>query len=174
MKLLVGQGVKYPKNYDFLYKKKYVTRAGIVPYMIDKLGDTYILLGRDNPSNKFADLGGTREAGETTLDAAIREFLEESRSVLSVDLNRTSTIIISKIDPKVNNSSKKQVILFPEIDLNGYHIEIDRHFQSVQPKSKYEDEMMKLEWIKLDEFLQAEDKELSKSLRQVKKILNNF
>jgi len=123
----------------FLNYKNYVVRAGIVPYMIDENEKTYILLGVDKESGVLADLGGTIEKGESTLDVAIREFLEESRSVLSVNLNNTTTIIISNIISK-KNKKRKQVILFPKIDLNYYHLSIDEQFQKTIPRNKYEDD----------------------------------
>ena len=176
MKLRCGKGIECPEDFSFLYKKKYVTRAGIVPYIIDRLDDTYILLGVDKPSGVYADLGGTREKGETTLDVAIREFLEESRSVLSVDLKKTTTIMISDVTPKRLRSKKirKQVILFPRIELNQDNIDIDKKFQSTVPKNKYEDEMSRLEWVKLDEFLTIPNYQLSRSLKEVKKILQKM
>jgi len=138
--------------------------------MIDENEKTYILLGVDKESGVLADLGGTIEKGESTLDVAIREFLEESRSVLSVNLNNTTTIIISNIISK-KNKKRKQVILFPKIDLNYYHLSIDEQFQKTIPRNKYEDEMSSLKWIHLDDFLTS-DLPLSRSMIEVKNILN--
>ena len=169
MNILCGEGIVCPENLDFLYEKKYVARAGIIPYVIDKFGETYLLLGIDKDSGVLADLGGTREKGETTLDVAIREFLEESRNVVRVDLNKTSTIVISNIVSK-KNKIRKQVLFFTKIDLTNYNVHIDEQFQKTIPKNKYEDEMSSLQWFKFNDFLNIPDVNLSKSLQEVKKL----
>ena len=166
MDLYCGKEIECPNRIDFLYKKNHVNRAGIIPYLIDKEKEKFILLGIDKRSGVYADLGGTTEKGETALETAIREFLEESRSVISVDLSKTTSIIFSKVSKK-----KKQVLLFAEVELSKYNVEIDKEFQERVPRNKYEDEMSRLIWINLQEFLNIPDNILSHSLQEAKKIL---
>ncbi len=61
--------------------------AGVLPYAIHK-GTVYLLLGQERnvsgweDRNKWADFGGGIEHGETVLDAAVREFQEETLGIL--------------------------------------------------------------------------------------------
>jgi len=166
MYIYCQKGIEYPTNLKFLDKKRYVQRAGIVPFMVDKTGETFILLGVDKDTNVFADLGGTTEKGETVLDTAIREYLEESRSIISVDLNRTSKIFITYVYGK-----KKQAIMFVQVNPIQYNIDIDDYFQATIPRNKYEDEMSKLKWIRYKDFLNLPDSMLSKSMIMVRKLM---
>jgi len=151
-------------NLDFLYETNYVKRAGIIPYMIYN-GVTYVLLGYSKESNPvWADLGGRAEKGETTLDTALREFGEESRYVLSIDLNKVSKILIS------GNRSSVQVHLIIEVSPTPYNININDAFQKTVPKTQYEDEMSFLQWIPYDTFMSMNG--LSKSMQQFRSLLS--
>jgi len=168
MYIYCQKGIKCPTDLNFLGKKRYVQRAGIVPFMIDDTGETFMLLGIAKDDKVFADLGGTTEKGETVLDTAIREYLEESRSVISADLNRTSKIFITRV-----YGNKKQAIMFVQVEPIQYNIDIDDYFQATIPRNKYEDEMTELKWIRYKDFLTLPDSMLSKSMIMVRKLMLN-
>ena len=113
-------GLSCPNNLNFLHHTNYIRRAGIIPFLVDARGITYMLLGLSKEKNPvWADLGGRREGNETTLQTAIREFNEESRSVLSIDLNRITKIIIT------GHNKPDQVIIVIEIDPTQHNININ-------------------------------------------------
>ena len=169
MQIHCEEEIECPENLDFLYNKKYVKRAGIIPWIIDGNGETYLLLGLDKKDKVWADLGGRTEKEETTLETAIREYLEESRSVLTVDLKRTSIGVISNV-----RKNYKQVILFVNIIPNSYILNINETFQKTIPKNKYEDEMSELRWLRWEDFMSLSNKNLSKSMIVTRKIMRNF
>lgn len=164
-----GQHILCPSNLDFLYDTDYVRRAGIIPYMVYN-GNTYILLGYSNEKNPvWADLGGRSEIDETTLETAIREFGEESRYVLPIDMFRVSKILITGREGSVYPD---QVHLVIEVDPSGYNIDINKKFQSTKPKNQYEDEMSLLKWISYDEFMIM--KNLTTSMKHVRELLKTI
>ena len=162
-------GIKCPNNLQFLYKKSFdktpALRAGIIPFIIDAKGETYVLLGKDKSSGKWSDLGGRRDKGETILDNAVREFLEESRSVLPLDLNNLTRVIVSRIRNGI------QALLIVQVMATEDVININKKFQKTIPRSKYEDEMSELRWIRYDEFKNAENVLFSKSLKATRQVM---
>ncbi|MBA3284409.1 MAG: NUDIX hydrolase [Nitrosopumilus sp.] len=143
---------------DILHRKNYTKRAGIIPYMLYNQ-ETYVLLGlskEDNPV--WADLGGRTEKGETVLETALREYGEESRHVLPVDINRITKIVISPLSPSVPQQYKREekvesVIFFINVETTDYNLDINDYFQETLPKNQYEDEMLYLKWIPYHIFL---------------------
>lgn len=157
--------IKCPQNSSFLLQTDYIRRAGIIPFMIDADNVTWILLGYSKEKNPvWADLGGRSEFMETTLGTALREFNEESRGVLGIDLKNTTKIIIT------GKHKPRQVILIVQVETNPKNINIDNYFQKTLPKNKYEDEMQFLKWIKYEDFMKMKKKTLSKSLIKVRNI----
>jgi 8-oxo-dGTP pyrophosphatase MutT (NUDIX family) len=55
-------------------------RAGVIPYTMHK-GQLHFLFGQDKRSNDLCDFGGGRKKGETSHDAALREFKEETNGL---------------------------------------------------------------------------------------------
>lgn len=155
---------------NILHRKNYTKRAGIIPYMLYNQ-ETYILLGLSNENNPvWADLGGRTEKGETVLETALREYGEESRHVLPVDLNKITKIVVSPLSslreftptslsplPDHNNSKREEkvesVIFFINVDPTDYNIDINDYFEQTLPKNQYEDEMLYLKWIPYHIFL---------------------
>lgn len=151
---------------EVLHLKNYTKRAGIIPYMLHN-GETYILLGlskEDNPV--WADLGGRTEKGETVLETALREYGEESRYVLPVDINRITKIVVSSDNAKKAES----VIFFINVEPTDYNINIDDCFQQTIPRNQYEDEMMYLRWIPYHIFLTTMIN-LSPALEKIRKLI---
>ena len=164
-----GPHISCPKDLGFLYTSNYVRRAGIIPFVIHN-GTTYILLGYSNEKNPvWADLGGRSEYNENTIQTALREFGEESRYVLPIDLNRISKILITGRDGSIYPD---QVLLVIEIDPSPHNTYINSAFQSTAPKTQYEDEMSLLQWVPYDTFLSMDG--LSKSMISIQKLLRTL
>ena len=129
-----------------------------------------MLLGKSKEESPvWADLGGRIEKGETVLEGASREFLEESRGVLQLDLNNTTEILIT--DDRTDRSRRNtidQVILTTIVEQTEYNMKVDDFFQQTVPRTQYEDEMSYLEWILLDDFLRMDVSVLSKFLQNVR------
>lgn len=148
----------------FNHLRNYVKRAGIIPYMIHNQ-ETYVLLGwskEDNPV--WADLGGRSEKDESVIETALREFGEESRHVLSIDLSRVGKVLITHTRTQVDS-----VIFFVNVDPTEKNININSDFQKTVPKNQYEDEMSYLQWIPYNTFLTLNN--VSSSLNKVRKLL---
>jgi ADP-ribose pyrophosphatase YjhB (NUDIX family) len=161
--------ISCPQDLGFLYSKDYIRRAGVIPFMIYN-NTTYILLGYSKENNPvWADLGGRVEKGETTLDTALREFGEESRYVLPINLNNISKVLITS---KGDTYYPDQVLLVVQVDSSLYNININQAFQNTLPRTQYEDEMSFLQWIPYDTFLVMGG--LSKSMQQIQKLLRHI
>lgn len=162
------------KNINFLMEKKYIRRAGIIPFRRDSDNNVYVLLGYSNEEKPvWADLGGRAEDGETTLETALREFGEESRWVLDPLLTNTTKIILTD---KNNSGKPDQAIIFIEYPNIGSVININNTFKSTVPKNEYEDEMQFLEWIPYQKFLKLNNKTtkcITNSMKEVIKVLTN-
>ncbi len=164
-----GPHIVCPRDLRFLYIPDYVRRAGIIPFIIHN-GITYILLGYSKEKNPaWADLGGRSEYNENTLQTALREFGEESRYVLPIDLSRISKILITGRGESVYPD---QVLLVIEVAPTPYNIYINNAFQSTTPKNEYEDEMSLLQWVPYDTFLSMSG--LSKSMISIQKLLQTI
>lgn len=161
------QYIKCPTDLNFLHQKNYVRRAGIIPFVVYD-GITYVLLGYSKEKKPvWADLGGRAEEGETTLETALREYGEESRNVLALDLNRIQKILITS-----RNGIPDQVILIVEIDFSSDVFGINDKFLNILPKNQYEDEMSLLQWIPYETFLIMSG--LSSSLRKIQELLSSL
>jgi 8-oxo-dGTP pyrophosphatase MutT (NUDIX family) len=166
-----SEGLKCPTNLNFIYQEGYIRRAGIIPYMIDDTNTTYILIGYSNEKNPvWADLGGRAETNETTIETALREYGEESRYVLSPDLNNIKYIVITGKEEKSKNPD--QVLFLMEVDPTLYNININQAFLSTVPTTQYEDEMQFLRWVSLDDFVVMEG--LTRSMVLVQNVIKTI
>ena len=144
--------IQCPTTYDFMNYVGYIRRAGVIPFLTDVEGNTFVLIGLSKDKNPvWADLGGRAEEGETTIQTALREYGEESRWVLPVDISRTRHILITHRDK--NPFRPDQVLFMVEVDMDSYTLNIDDVFQQTVPTTQYEDEMHFLKWVRYDEFL---------------------
>lgn len=164
-----GPHIPCPQTLDFLYKPNYVRRAGIIPYIVYN-GITYILIGLSKEKNAvWADLGGRSEYGENALQTALREYGEESRYVLPVDLKRLSKVLLTG---RPGSHHPDQVLLVVEMDPTPHNIHINDKFQTTIPRTKYEDEMSVLQWVPYDTFLSMGG--LSKSMVDIQSLLRTI
>ena len=149
---------------SFLDKKNEVCRAGIIPYFIDRGGYLFFLLGQDSQNKKWADLGGTTEAGETVIETALREYGEESRWTLPVDPKYITKILVTQVESK-KGKQRRQALCFIPVELNPNNVYIDQKFQETVPKTKYEAEMSRLAWI--DSETLTDLKNVSRSIKAI-------
>lgn len=159
-----SRNIACPTNLNFLDETNYIRRAGIIPFSVHN-DIVYLLLGYSKEINPvWADLGGRAEKNETTIETALREYTEESRNVLPLDLSRTRKILITS-----KNEKPDQAILLVETQFNP---KINKNFESISPKNRYEDEMYLLQWIPYHTFLIMNG--LSDSLKSIQELLNTI
>ena len=164
-----GNNILCPTTLDFLYTPDYVRRAGVIPFIVHN-GITYILLGYSKEKNPvWADLGGRAEDDETTIATALREFGEESRYVLSLNLNRITKVLITG---RKGSVYPDQVHLVVEVDPSHSNININDKFLNTTPRTEYENEMQFLRWISYDEFMRM--KGLTLSMEHVRDLLKSL
>jgi len=170
MKMIHCDGnISCPTTYDFMNEVRYIRRAGIIPFLTDMEGNTFVLIGLNKDETPvWADLGGRAEKGETTIETALREYGEESRWVLPVDMSRTHHILITHRD---NPYKPDQALFMVEVDMNPYTLNIDNAFQQTVPTTQYEDEMQFLRWVRYDEFLTMGG--MTSSMQNIQKMLKS-
>ena len=74
----------------YALSKTYTRRAAVMPYTFDKDNRLLFLVGKDKNSGDITDFGGGRKKYEYSLNAAIREFNEETSGVFSPYIHATS------------------------------------------------------------------------------------
>lgn len=122
-------------------------RAGAVPYTIIK-NKIYICLGRDRKTSDLTDFAGMKNKGESVIDAALREFAEESRGVFG-------QILADKINGcKCIYDEQKWLLLVPVISYNSDIIEVTRNnfsrYSFIDPDNRRDriyNEVKSLVWL---------------------------
>jgi len=105
--------VEFVKYND--YKKAIIqNRGGIIPFTV-KNGKVIICAGVDFGSNEVTDFGGKAKHNENAIQAAIREFHEETFGVFK-ELQLDEEQLIKKIGNSFILCSRKTLILFVRID----------------------------------------------------------
>lgn len=81
------RGVSYCLAKDLVQLGCRPLRAGIIPYYISRRGNLFFGLGVDRKSNDLTDFGGVvmSKKGENAIEAAIREFKEETIGVIPIN-----------------------------------------------------------------------------------------
>ena len=85
-----------PSQFDHADIERLGMGAGVIPLGVDPAGELHVLLGRERYVNqwkgscRWSGFEGSRKDGEFIVDAAIREFCEESMAIVveEVDLRR--------------------------------------------------------------------------------------
>ena len=121
------------------------SRIGIVPYVKMK-GDIHFMMGIDARTNEICDFGGRLNRGETNIQAAIREFMEETHQIL--DPHELKTVSCGVYDKR--NSI---CILFCEV-LNPNFYERSKLMFHTSPYVEELQEMNDIVWLTKDEMIQ--------------------
>ena len=144
----------------FLSKKKYAERGGIIPYYKDG-DDIYYLLGAKKVKSgyRWSDFGGGCKKKENVLECTMREFTEESRGIVHLDINDATHIHI------INSKKPYRVMFF--VPLNSLDVNLPIKFDNKIPSSKAEEEIVKMKWFSQQKLLAKKRKTLSKSIKEV-------
>lgn len=140
------------------------TRSGVIPYIINKEGIIYFLLGVDRRSGEITDFGGGVKKNESSLVAGVREFKEESREIFcNYDLNNFETSLALTND--------KMCIIFKGIDYNYFtpapannrETEVSRESESFvrhlfKKNEHLNDELSDVLWVHQEDFFKMIDK----------------
>lgn len=96
-------------------------RAGVVPYkIVSKMGkiEYVFAFGVDRESHDISNFGGSVKPPESTVDAAVREFMEESLGVFG-------TIARSEVSQSVVIYSRTEILIFVQLEWNDNSIVSD-------------------------------------------------
>lgn len=161
------ESLECPENLKFLFKEGYSKRAGIIPYYVSRNGNLYLLLGRtiyfENKDRPLSDFGGGCKKYENPVDCAVREFEEETRRVVNIDLKNTKYIYIT------GKQNPHQVIFL--VKMSHMDLNIDDKFQASKPKNEREQEMDRLEWRNVRNLKKLHKFKFTHSIRS---LINNF
>jgi len=136
---------------DLENNRGYPARAGVIPFTVYN-HRLHFLLGIDRLSRDLTDFGGGVKSNETMVDAAYREFFEESCMVFKD--------VVAKEDltdaPVVTNRLRNVAIFFLRIDskwLNIADIEFRNKQQELSGIKKH-NELIGVKWVEQDNFKQ--------------------
>ena len=135
--------------------EQYGMGAGIIPIYVDENGDAKVLLGRERYVNqwkgscRWSGFEGARKDGEHLVDAAIREFREESMDVV-IDPDELRKAILDqdyyiRIVMKVLNDRKPERYHVTYIVLVDWDPDLPNRFQSIRSHVEYV-ERLRQEW----------------------------
>lgn len=92
--------------------EKDIRRAGVIPFVTDKMGNPFFLFGLDEGIACIADFGGTRETKDKDIVAtALREFHEETFGVMGT-LSRENLVKSPYIVGETGYHDEEKGILF--------------------------------------------------------------
>lgn len=123
------------------------SRIGIIPYVKRKDG-IHFMMGIDARTGDICDFGGRINKDETNIQAAIREFMEETHQILDPhELKPMSCAVFDK-----RNSI---CILFCEIDLSKrpHFYENSKKLFHTSPFEEEVQEMNDIVWLTTDEMI---------------------
>ncbi len=86
-------------------------RAGVIPFTVRE-HRIYFLLGIDRRTRELTDFGGGVKSTETMVDAALREFTEETCTIFESVITKEHI----KRSPAVTNPTRDSAIFFLHID----------------------------------------------------------
>jgi 8-oxo-dGTP pyrophosphatase MutT (NUDIX family) len=138
-------------------------RAAVLPYTIDR-GEMYFLLGvglDEHGNRQYQDFGGKKDRGESNLEAARREFNEESVGVLS-NLNGIQTgIALIKYyypyRPRKLISHFSIMMYYPDLSSRQRRDDVLSNFTEERSRCRrrVELELLELEWFTIPELSQV-------------------
>jgi 8-oxo-dGTP pyrophosphatase MutT (NUDIX family) len=128
-------------EFDEIIKIK-CSRVGIIPY-VKRNNELYFLMGKDIRTGDLCDFGGRLNRGETNLQAAIREFMEESHEI--VDPSDLETVSCGVYDKR-----HSICILFCKVKKENFFEEAQNLFHASSTTEEFE-EMVDIMWLTKDE-----------------------
>jgi hypothetical protein len=167
------ESVTYTCNMIIQFAKNLYTshskRASVVPYtfVVDNAGkfELWVLLGVHASSGEITDLGGGVKRSESDIEAAYREFMEESDNIFfeevkcAADLEKC--VSISRLrDEKVIGPLKTKVYVE---GITSIFLPLDSSYMSTaisdfNKVKKSDDEIERLLWVKGKDILQPTSK----------------
>jgi len=130
-------------NYDQVLRIK-CGRVGIIPY-VKRDNKFYFLMGTDVRTGDMCDFGGGCSKGETNIQAAIREFMEELKEIL--DPHELDIMSCAVYDERNNIC-----ILFCRVNRPGFFEDANEMFHSSQVVNQW-DEMSEIEWLSAEDMI---------------------
>ena len=104
-------------------------RAGVIPYRVDPLtGDLSFLLARHGSSKELGDFGGGVRKNESALQAAFREFAEETLGVFSDFYSQPEDLGLC---PTFVDGRSMSVIFAPV----PFDFDVEKHFGEARKKN---------------------------------------
>lgn len=188
--IVVSSGLKRPTVTE-LNGVNYVFRAGVIPYAVVD-DEIYFLLGKTrevnfvdnyddcwnqslglnvlfstsrclkNPS-LYSDFGGGKMNKETTFQCILRELNEESRGLIKINLADVPYVFIHG-----NIKRATQLILLAPLE---FCPRINDRFTNILPTKDCEDELSSLEWVKMSDFLDMPEYDLTSALANFRELL---
>lgn len=137
----------YLYGYDFQNSRS--IRAGVIPFTI-KNNYLYFLLGIDRETRELTDFGGGVKITESMVDAAYREFFEESCRLFCNDISKNDVTRSVAITNGVQNTA----IFFVYIDSTWLQ-RAESEFNGCQrklPKVKKYNELIGVKWVNEQDF----------------------
>ena len=120
-------------------------RGGIIPY-IKKDGEIYFLMGVDSKTRELSEFGGGITKNESILIGSIREFMEESKEIISPSS-------LKPVSCAIFDRRNDICILFCEISDSSFFEQAHSLFHSSQIVNIESDEMCDIVWISLQDMI---------------------
>lgn len=140
-------------NSNFLLNKK-INRSGIIPFTF-KDGRCYLLLAQDMKTGEYGDFGGGSKLHENALQAAKREFEEESRGIFKSKFPHLSSYL-EKVS--IINKDETMAITFLYVDNWTDYIDEFRNQRS-------DGEISNIKWIEWVIFCQLINNRFVKNMK---------
>lgn len=131
-------------DFDQIEKIK-CSRIGIIPY-VKRSDGIYFMMGIDFRTRDVCDFGGRLDKGESNIQAAIREFMEESRQIIEPSQLRT-------VSCGVYDKRNSICILFCEVTKDNFY-EKSRELFNASPFLEELQEMIDIIWFTKDEMIE--------------------
>lgn len=118
-------------------------RAGVIPYTV-AFNHVYFLMGVDRGSGELTDFGGGIKNGESTIQAALREFREETCGLFGSEYVTLSQLEHAKC---VTNYKSNAFIYFVHVPVKWLYI-AEEQYAKIPCKT----ELTGVKWLTDEEF----------------------